>query len=88
MHNLGPRIFRVTDESRGEKTAMDLKYVVTLTRSISERLGLFGVVFGAFALSQDRSHRHTIQGGVTLLLTHIFQLDVRAGAAFGVRLPR
>ena len=42
-------------------------------------MGWFAELFGAFALN-GRSDRHSFQAGVTALLSHAVQLDVRAGA--------
>ncbi len=98
--NAGPSMLRLTDEETGERTVTDLLYVATVSAIASNRIGLFGEVYGAFALNQGRKNRHACQAGITVLLTRLFQVDARAGvglagnvpdwhvgAGFGLRVP-
>jgi hypothetical protein len=85
--NVGPNILRVKDERHGDKTVTDLKYAATFAGAVTDRLGLFIDVFGAVALSQDRKSRFSYQGGMTYLLTALFQVDVRAGVGLVGNVP-
>lgn len=99
-YNVGPRF--ITFQEPGEKrTVVDLSYTAMLSGPVTERTAWFAELFGAFALSDARTSRHSMQAGLTFLATRNFQFDVRAGlgavwdvsnwllgAGFAVRFPR
>jgi hypothetical protein len=76
-YNIGPSI--VTFETEGESdTSVDLGYAVALSGSIGGPFTLFGEFYGAFTFG-SLPDRHNFQVGSTILLTRLFQLDVRGG---------
>jgi hypothetical protein len=77
-YNVGPSL--VTSTVAGEsKTNVDLNYAVALSGAIGGPVTLFGELFGAFVSGSDRSDRHNFQAGTTILLTPLFQVDLRGG---------
>ena len=100
-YNIGPQFIVLKKDDGTRRTVVDLEYVATLTGAVTERVSLFGEVFGSAPLSEGRRDRHTIQGGFTALLTRNTQIDARVGAGlvenvadwllgvgFSIRLPR
>jgi hypothetical protein len=85
--NAGPDILRLRDEKKGDETVTDLRYVATVELSASERISLFGELYGALALNENRKNRLSYQGGVTFLLARLFQVDARAGAGLAGNVP-
>jgi hypothetical protein len=99
-YNIGPSF--VTLKSDGEsETSVDLGYAAALSGSVGGPFSLFGEFYGAFAFGSDRPDRHNFQAGTTILLTRLFQIDVRggvglvdnepkwlAGAGLAFRVPR
>ena len=85
--NVGPDILRVRDEKKGDKTVTDLRYVATVETIATDRIGLFGEVYGALALNESRKNRLSCQGGITFLLARLFQLDARAGVGVAGNVP-
>jgi hypothetical protein len=77
-YNLGPSF--ITATSNGETaTNLDLSYAVALSGSVGGPFSLFGEFFGAFAFGANRPDRHGFQAGTTILLTRLFQIDIRGG---------
>ena len=77
-YNIGPSF--ITVKSNGETdTNLDLSYAVALSGSVGGPFSLFGEFFGAFAFGADRLDRHDFQAGTTILLTRLFQVDIRGG---------
>jgi hypothetical protein len=77
-YNVGPSF--VTNKSDGKSdTHIDLNYAVALSGSIGGGFSLFGEIYGAFAFGTNRSDSHGFQAGTTILLSPLFQLDIRAG---------
>lgn len=77
-YNLGPSF--VTADSGGDsKTDVDLNYAVALNGSVGGPFSLFGELYGAFAFGSTRLHRHNFQAGTTILLSRLFQIDIRGG---------
>jgi len=47
---------------------------------LTERLGVFAEVFGTSPIDASTGARNSVDGGLTFLLTEVFQLDVAGGA--------
>ncbi len=77
-YNIGPSF--ITATSNGETaTNLDLSYAVALSGSVGGPFSLFGELFGAFVFDSKRLDRHNFQAGTTILLTRLFQIDIRGG---------
>ena len=99
-YNIGPSF--VTEKSNGESdTHVDLNYAVALNGGFGPNFSLFGELYGAFATGSGRLDRHSFQAGTTILLSRLFQIDIRGGvglvnnepdwlvgAGFAFRVPR
>ena len=63
----------VTRESGDDsETNLDLSYAVALSGSVGGPFSLFGELYGAFALGENRPDRHSFQTGATILLSRRF----------------
>ena len=60
-------------------TQADLLYTVALGFGLADRVGAFLESFGFFGLADGRRDRHSIDGGLTVLLNDALQLDTSAG---------
>ena len=81
--NVGPK-FITLQEAGDKRTVVELLYTAMLSGPVSERIGWFAELFGAFALNDARTSSHSTQAGLTFLAKRNLQLDVRAGVgAFG-----
>lgn len=77
-YNIGPSF--VTSNSNGESdTTVDLNYAAALSGSVGGPFSLFGELYGAWAFGSDRLSRHNFQAGTTILLSRLFQIDIRGG---------
>jgi hypothetical protein len=77
-YNVGPSL--VTIESNGDSdTTVDLNYAVAMSGSVGGPFSLFGELYGAFTFGSNRQHRHNFQAGTTILLSRLFQIDIRGG---------
>ena len=61
------------------ETQAYLLYTVAFGFGITERVGAFVEGFGFLGMVADRPDRHSVDGGVTLLLSDTIQLDASAG---------
>jgi hypothetical protein len=77
-YNVGPS-FVTEKSSGGSDTNIDLNYAVALSGSVGGGFSLFGEIYGDFAFGTNRSDSHGFQAGTTILLSPLFQLDIRAG---------
>lgn len=66
-------------DGAGLETQADVLYTAALGIGVSERLGVFLESFGFAGLEASRPTRHSVDGGLTLLLAPNLQLDVRGG---------
>ena len=57
----------------------ELSGSLSLAISLSDRAGLYLEYFCFFMLSEGESDRHFLNGGLTYLITPVFQLDLRYG---------
>ena len=85
-YNVGPSFIRLEKEGR-ERTVVDLPYTLMLSGPVADGAGWFAELFGAFALSDARTDRHSAQAGITYLVGPSFQLDVRRWTGFGRERP-
>jgi hypothetical protein len=77
-YNLGPSY--ITEESNGGSDSnVDLNYAVALSGSVGGPVSLFSEFYGAFASGSERLDRHNFQAGTTILLSRLFQIDLRGG---------
>ena len=77
-YNVGPSL--VTIKSNGDSdTTVDMNYAVALSGSVGGPFSLFGELYGAFTFGSNRQHRHNFQAGTTILLSRLFQIDIRGG---------
>jgi hypothetical protein len=77
-YNLGPSL--VTAGSDGEsETNVELEYAVALSGAVGGPFSLFGELYGAFTFSSNLPDRHSFQAGTTILLSPLFQIDIRGG---------
>jgi hypothetical protein len=77
-YNVGPSF--VTNKSDGKSdTHIDLNYAVALSGSVGGVFSLFGEFYGDFAFGTNRLDSHGFQAGTTILLSPLFQIDIRAG---------
>lgn len=60
-------------------TQADFLYTLALGVGLTERLGAFFESYGFLGLSDGRPDRHSLDGGLTLLLSPTLQLDLRSG---------
>ena len=58
---------------------VDLNYAVALSGSVGGPFSLFGEFYGALASGSGRPDRHNFQAGTTILLSNLFQIDIRGG---------
>ncbi len=77
-YNTGASLVTSKDNG-GSRTDADLIYAVALSRATGGKARLFGELYGAFATGSGRPDRHSIQAGTTILLSRIFQIDIRGG---------
>jgi hypothetical protein len=61
------------------ETQSDLLYTVAFGFGLTERVGAFVEGFGFLGMGGDRPDRHSVDGGLTLLLSDTIQLDASAG---------
>jgi hypothetical protein len=100
-YNVGTQWVTETDQSGLRDTRAETTYTLAFGVSLTERLGVFAESFGTLALDHRGSDTHSLDGGLTLLLTNSAQLDVSGGfglnsapddwfvgLGFAVRLPR
>ncbi len=100
-YNVGTQWVTETDQSGLRHTRAETIYTLAFGVSLIERLGVFAESFGSLALGDRGSDTHSLDGGLTLLLTNSVQLDVSGGfglntapddwfvgLGFAVRLPR
>ena len=77
-YNVGPSF--VTEKSNGgSDTNIDLKYAAALSGSVGGVFSLFGEIYGVLAFGTNRLNSHGFQAGTTVLLSPLFQIDIRAG---------
>ena len=60
--NVGPKLITL-QEAGDKKTIVELLYTAMLSGSVTERIGWFAELFGAFALSDARTSSHSTQAG-------------------------
>lgn len=77
--NVGAQVLRTGDSATDERTVTDLPYAALLSRSLSDRVGLFAELHGTFAMN-ERPDRHSLQAGLTVAVASRLQLDVRGAA--------
>lgn len=65
--------------SGGEHTLSEAIYTVAVGFEVSERVGAFVELYGAFGGSAGGAPRHALDGGLTFALRDHLQLDVAAG---------
>lgn len=78
-YNVGTRWVTETDQSGFRYTRAETPYTLAFGVSLTERLAVFAESFGSLALDDRGSDTHSLDGGLTLLLTNSAQLDVSGG---------
>ncbi len=53
---------------------------VTIAIAVTERLGAYPEYFGLYPNTEGSDSAHTINGGLTYLISNDFQIDARLGA--------
>jgi len=77
-YNVGPSF--VTEKNHGgSDTNIDLNYAVALSGLVGGVFSLFGEFYGDFAFGTNRLDNRGFQAGTTILLSPLFQIDIRAG---------
>jgi hypothetical protein len=71
----------------GSETDLTLNYAVALGRGVGDAFTLFGEVYGNFDFGQGFPDSHTFQVGTTILLSPLFQVDVRGGIGIVENVP-
>ena len=84
--NLGPSVV-TRKENDVTKTDVTLNYAVALSGGIGGPFTLFGEVYGNFDFGQGFPDSHTFQAGTTILLSRVFQIDVRGGIGMVDNVP-
>ena len=85
-YNIGPSL--VASSNNGESdTDAELEYAVALSGWVGGPFSLFGELFGAFPFGSKLLDRHNFQAGTTILLSPLFQIDLRAGAGLVEGVP-
>jgi hypothetical protein len=100
-YNVGTRWVTEADQSGRRHTRTETLYTLAFGVSLTERLGVFAESFGSLALGERGSDMHSLDGGLTLLLSNNAQLDMSGGIGlnsapddwfvglgFAVRFPR
>ena len=77
-YNVGPS-FVAEKSNGGSDTNIDLKYAAALSGSVGGVFSLFGEIYGVLAFGTNRLNSHGFQAGTTVLLSPLFQIDIRAG---------
>lgn len=77
-YNVGPS-FVTEKRNGGSDTHIDLNYAVALSGSVGGVFSLFGEFYGVSASGTNRLNSHGFQAGTTILLSPLFQIDIRAG---------
>ena len=84
--NLGPSV--VTRKKNDvTQTDVTLNYAVALSGAVGGPFSLFGEVYGNFDFGQGFPDSHTFQVGTTILLSRVFQIDVRGGIGMVDNVP-
>lgn len=78
-YNVGFRWETIETVRESLDTQADLLYTVALGLGLSDRVGAFLESFGFFGLAGGRPDRHSMDGGLTVLLSDALQLDTSAG---------
>jgi hypothetical protein len=78
-YNVGTRWVTETDQSGGRYTRIETFYTLAFGFSLTERVGVFAESFGSLALDDRGADAHSLDGGVTMLLSNNAQLDLAAG---------
>ena len=69
------------------QTDVTLNYAVALSGGVGGPVSLFGEVYGKIAFGQDVPDSHTVQVGTTILLSQLWQVDVRGGIGMVDNVP-
>jgi len=85
--NLGPSVVTRAAGDGGSETDLTLNYAVALGRGVGDAFTLFGEVYGNFDFGQGFPDSHTFQVGTTILLSPLFQVDVRGGIGIVENVP-
>jgi hypothetical protein len=85
--NLGPSVVTRAAGDGGSETDVTLNYAVALGRGVGDAFTLFGEVYGNFDFGQGFPDSHTFQVGTTILLSPLFQVDVRGGIGMVDNVP-
>lgn len=78
-YNVGAAWTSVPGASGGTETNVDAVYTVAFGFSLTDQVGAFAESFGTFALSDGSSSAHSLDGGLTLLVSDNLQLDLSGG---------
>ena len=85
-YNLGPSVVTRKKDSITQ-TDVTLNYAVALSGGVGGPFSLFGEVYGNFDFGQGFPDSHTFQVGTTILLSPVFQIDVRGGIGLVNNVP-
>ncbi len=86
-YNLGAAWSTNRDGLGNSETKSHLIYTLVLGRSISDRLGAFVESFGSLGGSAAGPPEHSLDGGLTLLISRLTQLDLAAGVGISSAAP-
>lgn len=86
-YNLGAAWSTNRDGLGNSETKSHLIYTLVLGRSISDRLGAFVESFGSLGGSAEGPPEHSLDGGLTLLISRLTQLDLAAGVGISSAAP-
>jgi hypothetical protein len=76
-----------SEDARGEHLRTRFVYTAALGFDLAERWGAFVELFGDLPASDPERAAHSLDGGVTVLLTERLQLDFAAGAGLNAEAP-
>jgi len=78
-YNLGVRWLSEQSPDAPRLTRTQLLYSLVFGFALGRRAGVFGEAFGTLPLSEEGLSEHLLDGGLTYMLLHNLQLDVKAG---------
>jgi hypothetical protein len=74
-------------DATGSETQASFIYTAAVGVGLTDRIGVFAEAFGDLPAGDDGEGSHSLDGGVTLLLSGDLQLDVAAGVAVSGAAP-